>query len=326
MVSPTSPTSPTSATSTPSPDANDRVSRSSGADRPAANADASTVDSSDRNDTLRLAVRTADATGLATPVPATTGITGITGTTSAAGTQGTADSASAATGRSLPARNTGPSQAPILPVYPTRLPAAQTLMYDLRRGAFSGTGELRWTHDGQHYQARLEGKIAGFQILTWSSEGLIDSAGIAPVRYTDRRRGSAEQAANFLRDQGLVRYSGPAVEFALPRGGQDRLSWMLQIAAIADAQPQAIGIDQKLSIWVSGARGDADVWVFRSLGPQSLTLGDRTISTVKLVREPREPYDTRVEVWLDPARDHLPVQARLGSGRGDDTLELTLKP
>jgi hypothetical protein len=30
-----------------------------------------------------------------------------------------------------------------------------------------------------------------------------------------------------------------------------------------------------------------------------------------LRREPRRLYDTTVDVWLDPARQHLPVRARL---------------
>jgi hypothetical protein len=234
--------------------------------------------------------------------------------------------AAPATGRALPARTTGPSQAPAVPIYATRLPAAQTLRYALRRGAFSGTGELRFGHDGRQYQARLEGRIAGVQILAWTSDGAIDGAGLAPVRYTDRRRGGSEQAANFVREQGVVRYSGPSVQFALPRGAQDRLSWMLQIAAIAGADPAAVAEGQKVLLWVSGARGDADVWVFRSLGVQPMAPDDPRATGIKLVREPREPYDTRVEVWLDPAREFLPALARLGSARGDDVLELALRP
>jgi Protein of unknown function (DUF3108) len=227
----------------------------------------------------------------------------------------------------VPAAQTGASQAPAVPVYATRLPASQRLAYDLKRGMFSGTGELQWQHDGQRYQAGLDGRVAGIQILTWRSEGRIDSAGLAPARYTDKRRGSSEQAANFLRDKGTVVYSGPSVEHAVPRGGQDRLSWMVQIAAILEAraaQPPVAG--EQISIWVSGARGDADVWVFRCLGKQNTQLGGQPVATMAFAREPREPYDTRVEVWLDPARQHLPVVARLGSAQGDDVLELRLRP
>jgi hypothetical protein len=46
--------------------------------------------------------------------------------------------------------------------------------------------------------------------------------------------------------------------------------------------------------------------------------------TLHLVREPRRPYDTRVEVWLDAARHHLPVRVRLTPVPGGEPLEMRL--
>lgn len=211
-----------------------------------------------------------------------------------------------------------------MPVYPFRLPAARILTYDLSRSPFSGTGELEWHHEAERYRARLEGRIAGFSILRWTSEGRIDGAGLAPERYTDRRRGSSEQAARFDRVEGLVRYSAAAAQ-PLPTGAQDRLSWMVQIAAIAQARPRPLAAGDRISLWVTGARGDADVWHFRCTGVDSLPIAGRVVKTLHLIREPREVGDTRVDVWLDPERDHLPVRAWLAAGRGDDRLELALQ-
>ena len=73
-----------------------------------------------------------------------------------------------------------------------------------------------------------------------------------------------------------------------------------------------------------GARGDASNWSFRSLGKESLTSFGTAVDTVHLLREPRSPYDTRVEVWLDPARHHLPIRATLGTA-DEDRLELRLR-
>jgi hypothetical protein len=225
-----------------------------------------------------------------------------------------------------PAVQGGPPQAPEVPVYPTRIPAAAVLTYDLRRGLFSGTGELSWRPEGDRYAARLEGRVAGLTLLEWSSQGRFDSAGLAPDRYVERRRTGSRQAANFQRDAGKVTYSGPAHEHPLVRGAQDRLSWMLQIAAIAQARPEAVARDATVSMWVSSARGDGDVWTFRSYGAQRLDLAGSAVQAVKLERLPREPYDTRVEVWLEPTRGYLPVRARLTSGRDDDVLDLVLRP
>jgi hypothetical protein len=226
----------------------------------------------------------------------------------------------------VPAPEPGPPGAPEVPVYPTRIPPPALLTYDLRRGVFSGTGALSWRPEGDRYSARLEGRIAGLTVLEWSSEGRFDRAGLAPDRYVDRRRTGSRQAANFQREAGKVSYSGPSIEHPLVPGAQDRLSWMLQLAAIARARPAAIAEAATVSMWVSGARGDGDVWTFRSKGVQPLELAGGPVTTVKLQRLPREPYDTRVEVWLDPARGYLPVRARLTSGREDDVLDLVLRP
>jgi hypothetical protein len=46
---------------------------------------------------------------------------------------------------------------------------------------------------------------------------------------------------------------------------------------------------------------------------------------LQLKREPSRPYDTRIEVWLDPARQHLPVRARFTVLPGGTPLELALQ-
>ena len=214
-----------------------------------------------------------------------------------------------------------------VPIYRTQMPPAMTLHYDMHRGALSGTGELQWRPTPNGYTARLEGRIAGFSILTWASEGGFDAAGIAPVRYTDLRRGKSEQAANFQRKAGKISFSGPTTEYPLLEGAQDRLSWMLQIAAIASADPKRLSPGARVTMYVVGARGDADVWAFHVQGIEEVSTGDTTVQAIKLLREPRKPYDTRVEVWLAPTMHYLPVRARLTSdGSALELLLQTMQP
>lgn len=226
----------------------------------------------------------------------------------------------------LPAELTAVASPPLpddVPVYRTQIPPAMTLNYEMRRGALSGTGELQWRPTATGYQARLQGRIAGFSILTWASEGGFDEAGVAPVRYTDQRRGKNVLAANFQRPAGKISFSGPSTEYPLLKGSQDRLSWMIQIAAIASADPARLAVGQRLAMFVAGARGDADVWSFQVVGSEDVTTGDATVRTIKLLREPRKPHDTRVEVWLAPSLHHLPARARLTSEGA--SLELLLQ-
>jgi hypothetical protein len=226
--------------------------------------------------------------------------------------------AAGATPRPAPA-----SEAP--PLYRTRMPPPATLRYDLKRGMLSGSGELSWRPAGHRYELRLEGRVAGLSILTQTSQGGFDEAGIAPVRYTDQRLRGGVQAANFQRERGKITYSGPSNEYPLLAGAQDRLSWMIQLAAVASAEPQRLAPGGRVVFFVSGARGDADVWVFRFVARERISTDAGPVNAVKFTREPRKPYDTQVEVWLDPARQYLPVRAKLAAPPNGDALELVLR-
>ncbi len=213
------------------------------------------------------------------------------------------------------------------PTYRTRVPPSTQLQYELRRGALTGEGELRWQRSADGYEMSMEGSVFGFQVLSQASRGGFDLAGVAPLRFVDRRRGRDLRAANFQRDRGLITYSGSSAQYPLPAGAQDRLSWMVQLAAIVEAEPARFRPGEQVEMAVSGSRGDTDVWTFTVSGREAVDIaGARLERSLALRREPRKPYDTRVEVWLDPARHHLPARIRLSSERGAEALDFVLKP
>lgn len=216
-----------------------------------------------------------------------------------------------------------PPAAPAIdvPVYATRLPPAGTWRYQLTRGIASGDALLSWSPtEQQRYELKLEGSIAGISVLDWVSSGAIDGAGIAPDRFVIRRRGRDSQAANFQRDAAKITFSGPTHELPLIAGVQDRLTWMLQLPGVIEAAPQRFGAGASVVLMVIGARGGADVWTFNVIGTERV--GE--IAALKLVREARKPRDVRVDVWLDPARGHIPVRALLTQAEGGPALELQL--
>ncbi|HVO08395.1 MAG TPA: hypothetical protein VMT83_16500 [Burkholderiaceae bacterium] len=120
---------------------------------------------------------------------------------------------------------------------------------------------------------------------------------------------------------GLITFSGPRWEWPLPAGAQDRLSWLVQLVAIASATPDALRDGAKLSMWVVGTRGALSAWHFEVRGRQP----DGAASAWWLVREPEHPYDLRVEVWLDPARGHWPLRLRQTQVPGGEPLEWLLR-
>ena len=215
------------------------------------------------------------------------------------------------------------------PRYATRLPPPATLQYSLQREGTGGPGrsglqaELRWRPAEGTYTLTL-----GFGAVGWASVGGLDADGVAPERHVETRRGREVRAANFRREAGptggRITFSGPQVEFALLPGAQDRLSWMLQLPAVLEADPMLGQPGREVRLFVAGVRGDAGLWTFTVVdrGPAELPAGT-VAEAVHLRREPQRPYDSRVDVWLDPARHHLPVRVRLdhlGDGGGTDFL------
>jgi hypothetical protein len=206
-----------------------------------------------------------------------------------------------------------------IPVYATHMPPPGLWRYRMQRGLVLGVADLSWAPLAEAgYELRLEGRVAGVTLLDWASRGQIDAAGLAPERFVLRRRGRDRHAANFQREAGKITFSGPTHEQPLLAGAQDRLSWILQLPAIVAAAPERFVAGTTVVLFVAGARGDADAWTFLVQGTESL---DGT-PALKLLREPRRLYDTRVEIWLDPAEHYLPLRVVQTPAGGGAALEL----
>jgi len=212
-----------------------------------------------------------------------------------------------------------------VPTYKTRMPPAAVLVYDIRRGMFSGTGELSWHTQAGRYETRLQVSIAGFNVLTQVSQGGFDAAGLAPVRFTDQRARRAARAANFQRDAHKITYSDSSDEYALPSGSQDRLSWMIQLPAVLAAEPKRAAPGGEVQMVVSGVRADVAVWSFAFVGAETIDSGGAKVRTLRFTRTPQGPRDVLADVWLDPARNLFPVRAVLSHGDDGDALELSLR-
>lgn len=211
------------------------------------------------------------------------------------------------------------------PLYRTRLPRSATLRYQVRRGLLRGTGEIRWQASGETYRLSLEARIAGLTLLIQTSEGTTDPNGLKPNRFVDQRARRPAQAANFRRDIDRITFSGPAVEWPLLPGSEDRLSWMIQLAGIAAAEPGLLVEGGMITMIVVGARGEAGVWALRFAGREDVETAWGTVHAVKLVREGHSIYDTNAEIWLDPERDYLPAHATMRNSAGEAEYDLLLE-
>lgn len=188
------------------------------------------------------------------------------------------------------------------------VPASAAARWDYRvsRGAAQGDGELQWTPQGIGYELRLKAVAPGAPTLDWVSRGQVGADGLAPDRMVERQRDRDTQAVNFQRDKGLISFSGPSRTEPLLPGAQDRLSWIVQLAAQARARGE-LQPGELLRFQVASPRGDVDEWRF-TVQPaiERLISGQRVVLT-PLLREPQRPHDLRVQLWLSRQFDQLPV-------------------
>ena len=224
------------------------------------------------------------------------------------------------------------------PLYATRLPAAATLRYALHYYGRSGEAVLSWRPAGAAYTLALQGlplpladepvapRLPGQPdrvrpLIEQASQGQLDANGLAPDRFTDRRRGRGQRAANFRRELGRIEFSGPStVQPAWP-GAQDRLSWWVQLPAIVAA---AAAVPADVRMFVVDARGRGELWRFDHLGLVAGPIGTGLAAVQHWRHEPAQAEGQRVELWLDPAQSHWPVQLRLTSLRTGERFELQL--
>lgn len=217
-----------------------------------------------------------------------------------------------------PPASSGPPPATETVDLDARVAPPMRLLYEVsgqaRQLPYAARGELLWSHDGHHYRARLEigAFLLGARVQT--SEGELAAGGLAPRRFADRSR--SEQAAHFDREAGRIRYSANTPDAPLLPGAQDRLSLLLQLGAVLAANPARRAPGSTLTLQTSGAR-EAEPWLVQVAGPETLDLPAGPLEAWRLVREPRRPYDTRMELWLAPSLGWLPVRVRLTQANGD---------
>lgn len=198
---------------------------------------------------------------------------------------------------------------------PEALTRSIKLLYKVNssKSRFTADGELNWRNNGTSYQARMGYSAFGFS-RSQTSVGNIAELGLKPNRFADKNRN--EVAAHFVHVEGKVVFSANTPDVALKSGAQDRLSILVQLGALIGSNLTKFAPGSTLSFQTVGPRS-AETWVFALEGNETLDLPGGQLDTLRLVRQPREPYDQRVEVWLAPALGYLPARIRISEANGE---------
>lgn len=231
------------------------------------------------------------------------------------------------------------------PLYPVRWPDARRVVYVGQQAGRPVRAELDWQPDagaGAPYSLRLSlgpgpppaGAASSFgpprpvpPQLHQHSRGRLTAHGLAPERLLDRRRGRAARAVNLQwpppgDGAGQLSFSASTARWPAWPGTQDRLSWLVQLAAVAEAAAQAAAARAGsapphpggpeppwpwVDLLVADASGGIARWrlVWQGEVDQPLPGGVRRLQHWR--HSPAQPDGLLVEAWLDPAQGHWPV-------------------
>ena len=175
-----------------------------------------------------------------------------------------------------------------------------------------GTTTIEWKIGADAYEAKsVTLADDGRTLLTLASHGDVRAdVGVAPVRYTEQRLTRAPQAVNFQWDRRKVTFSASSAEFPLQDGVQDQLSFMAQLALLAQAFPDRFLPGAPVAMEVASTR-NVRVYDFRVIGWETIRVGDGLADALKLDRVVAPGVrDARIELWLAPSLRWLPARTR----------------
>lgn len=211
-------------------------------------------------------------------------------------------------------------------------PPAVQLRYSVTKDTDSARATLIWQphlsgvakgeQDG--YEMSYEATYFGFSIIKQVSHGRMTASGLAPVRFSERRRGRSEQATHFEREKSSIVFSNNRPAAKLAHGAQDRASFLIQLASFMAGQPDQFKTGLVFELPVASV-DESEMWTFEVQATETLSLPIGETQAIKVLRRPRRAFDQTVEVWFAPSLSYLPVRIRLTDSGGITDSQLSSK-
>jgi hypothetical protein len=188
---------------------------------------------------------------------------------------------------------------------------------------WSGSASIGWQQDGASYKATQEVGIslliARVNLLEVSSEGTIGEFGIAPAKFTEKRRNRSATNTHFNQQEQKITFSASDRTVPLTAGAQDRATLLFQLAGIGRADVNQLGRDIDILV---GEDRKAQVYRFQLVGEEELETTMGKLVTWRLARPPLPgSYNARLDIWLAPSLDWYPVQIRNTEANGAVTTQ-----
>lgn len=246
---------------------------------------------------------------------------------------GAAQAQSAAT--APPAAQAAASAAPVemLPPqamrrYKVNLPPSADFDMDVVRidadgTRWNGSASMRWHTDGSQYEASVEAGlnllVTRLNLLVMRSRGSIDDFGIAPTTSMQKRARRAETATHFNRDAATITFSASERSYPLLVGAQDMTTVPFQLGGIGRADTNQFASDIDMQV---GEDREATIFRFQLVGEEELDTRLGKLLTWHLSRPARPgSYTSKLDIWLAPGLNWLPVQLRNTEASGALTTQ-----
>ncbi|MCF7696733.1 MULTISPECIES: DUF3108 domain-containing protein [Mycetohabitans] len=191
------------------------------------------------------------------------------------------------------------------------LPPSADIRYDtFYNGVQNQAGTLRWTTDGSHYQMVVSMTLPFVGTYSFTSEGRVDAFGLAPQRYVEQRGRRGTDTTRFERDTQprRIAFSRSSQTVPLSDGAQDRFSMVMQLASLVRGDPSAYtpGVTRQFFVADSDS---GETWPIEMIGTESVQTWQGFVDALHFMRLPRRDGDRRrIDVWLCPMLDYLPVR------------------
>jgi hypothetical protein len=188
--------------------------------------------------------------------------------------------------------------------YRVQVPASATLDYTLTRpDGTQAQVQIAWQTTGMAYTVAADG-VAG----PMASTGAIGDTGIEPQESRLRRSDGSAVVATFAADGLAI----DARRYEHRTGSQDPASMLLQLTGMGLARPDQLR--DAFALHVATADGPV-VMQFKVTGDEDLATPLGSFMTRHLVQVVPAGAP-RLEIWLAPERNWLPVQLRLYASDG----------
>jgi hypothetical protein len=213
---------------------------------------------------------------------------------------------------------------------PFNLPPQADLVYSIkarqRSISINGDATVQWRHGDGTYSLHTVSHAGLFgKILESHSEGEIDGYGLAPGTFMEKRFRKEPTTATFHRDSKTITFSKGDESYPIKGGEQDRTSAPWQLVAQARSAPDKFTAGSQWAYFVAGRR-DAEPWVFRTVGRETLQTGAGTVEAVHFTKSPpKSDASQQVDLWLAPGLDWYPVRIRFVDDDGDYVDQLLEK-